>query len=226
MIKLSERSKLGGILSFNMSPKLSCEHKTKWCGLYCYGLRGGRMSTQKAKEMYRENYMASHRQDFPEKMIEALSKIPQHRRQSFRIHSVGDFYSVVYYLKWVQIAGNSTFTSYLAYTRNLEVAILANLYRSTVPNMTVRYSMDPATVTGPKYIHHLPTSLVIPHRFKKLEHWTPIMVNGLEYNVCTFGNCINCLRCWVSKGRVAFPQKYAAIDKSIDYSNMEIHIKP
>ena len=90
---------------FSLPPVKTCT-PTPWClqgrhgKVACYGLRG-RMIWPNVTSSFKQMYAASKRRDFPDKMSAEIQKasVPY-----VRIHVTGDFYSVPYIRKWIEIA--------------------------------------------------------------------------------------------------------------------------
>jgi hypothetical protein len=148
---------------------------------------------------YEENYRISQSDDFVILMNHALSM----NERFFRIHALGDFYSIEYFNKWVTIARSNPHITFMAYTRNHEVFELPR-----PDNLRLLYSTDRPTPTSFRM------ATVVESSLKKLEHLTPVSFDGVEYRVCTSADCIHCLACWLENFNIAFPQKYPVHDDS------------
>lgn len=85
-------SKLGVIPSFSLPVLKTCPGKTEFCSRLCYGLKG-RFTRQRIRELIQNNLEASRQPDFVERMVREILKA---KPEAFRLHVIGDFYSVEY----------------------------------------------------------------------------------------------------------------------------------
>lgn len=119
---LSKDKKEKGILGFSLPNKKCnrnvCIHSTDLCEKYCYGNSVFRHSNKGKKVLATEivaqnNYKVSLTNEFIEDVCKELNLINPKR---VRIHSTGgDFYSLKYFEKWIEIikrSGNIYFTAY------------------------------------------------------------------------------------------------------------------
>ena len=78
----------------------TCPGKTPFCDRYCYGLKG-MFTLPQIKQKNEMRLEASEKSDFVPTIVEEIRKT---RTPAFRLHVIGDFYSVKYIEKWIQIA--------------------------------------------------------------------------------------------------------------------------
>lgn len=83
----------------------------------------------------------SRRRDFVDLICAAIVK---HRTRLVRIHSVGDYYSPPYILKWAEIAKQNPWTEFLSYTRAWRIRELVSALRklAALPNVSLWLSAD------------------------------------------------------------------------------------
>jgi len=96
----SWNTKMGVVPSFSLPVLKTCPGKTDFCSRLCYGL-SGRFALQRMREIYQSNLEASKQADFVEGIVREILKT---KAEVFRLHVVGDFYSVEYVEKWIEIA--------------------------------------------------------------------------------------------------------------------------
>ncbi|MBA7692004.1 hypothetical protein ES703_100560 [subsurface metagenome] len=176
-------SKLGVLPSFSLPVLKTCPGKTEFCSRLCYGLRG-RFTHQRIKEIYENNLKASKQPDFVERIVRGILKT---KAGVFRLHVVGDFYSVEYVERWLEIAERLPDVKFFGSTRSWRTPGL----RDTVvrfrdlPNVYLRASIDPTHLDKPSC------------------SWGVWSVEG-EGDPCPhdFGlgkHCITCQKCWQTK---------------------------
>lgn len=194
-IVIGKTVKLNDIRHFSIS-RSSCTYATPECKKYCYGAHG-RFLFHWVTDAYEHNYRASKEESFTDLMNEKLSI----NERFFRIHAVGDFYSVEYFKKWVQITKTNPHITFMAYTRNPEVFDIPR-----PDNFRLLHSLD-----KPEPSNHR-MAVVVHSSYKKAEHLTSVSFDDVEYRLCTISNCIKCLACWLEDFNIAFPQKYPIHD--------------
>jgi hypothetical protein len=115
----NRKLKRDGIWSFNLPAKKTCG-QAKECLKYCYADKGAYRYPAVQASMQR-NWDASKLSSFVERLNEEL-----HRKKPFavRIHDSGDFYSLSYFKKWVEVASNNPSVIFYAYTK--EVMMIKN----------------------------------------------------------------------------------------------------
>lgn len=126
-IRIQEgNSKLQGILNFNIPPLTTCPFKTELCAVNCYAFDSYAMSRKNVSLSHQVNYQMTLRNDFVEKMIEAIEKQLNRKKYKgkkviFRIHSSGDLYSYDYLKKWIAITDHfkDREISFGCYTKSL-----------------------------------------------------------------------------------------------------------
>lgn len=179
-------SKMGQqVLLFNLPPLETCR-PSEWCRKNCYALKGYH-TFRSVKESQRKRLELSQRPDFVEL---AVAELKRSRYQYVRLHSAGDFYSEEYARKWIEIIKRCPEKLFRTTTKRVDLGwVLQEL--DSLPNMTVRESLDP---THPKPSGLLPTLTVI--------EGTPI---DRELFFCR-DDCVSCnYTCW--KERISIKVK-------------------
>lgn len=132
--------KLGTLPSFSLPVMLTCPGKTPFCERYCFGLRG-RFSQEKLKEINNRRLDATMKPNFGDIIVEEIRQV---RAPAFRLHVVGDFYSVEYIEKWIDIAERLPRVIFFGSTRSWRCRPLAEAmkrFRDMV-NVFMKASID------------------------------------------------------------------------------------
>lgn len=92
---------------FNTRAVLDCPFRSKGCESVCYATKGNHMFPS-VKNSRNASYDESKRKDFPERMTYTIRYHMNTKRfknsvMLIRIHESGDFYSVQYLRKWIEI---------------------------------------------------------------------------------------------------------------------------
>ncbi|MCK4387794.1 MAG: hypothetical protein KAW00_03385 [Dehalococcoidia bacterium] len=176
-------TKLGVLPSFSLPVLKTCPGKTEFCSRLCYGLNG-RFARQRVREIYQSNLEVSKQADFVERIVRELLKT---KPEAFRLHVVGDFYSVEYVEKWLEIADRVPDIKFFGSTRSWRVPGLRDAVTRLrdLPNVYLRASID------------------FSHLDKPSCSWGVWSIEG-EGDPCPhdYGlieNCITCKKCWQNK---------------------------
>jgi len=136
------------------------------------------------REIQEANLEASQREDFIKKMGYELARV---KSEAFRLHVVGDFYSVDYVENWVEIASRFPDMIFFGSTRSWRVPGLESAVAmfAALPNVHMRASID------------------FTHQDRPEPGWKVISIED-EGVSCPqdYGwgkDCFNCKRCWQSK---------------------------
>ena len=86
------------------------------CQKYCYAQKGNYTRFPIVQELMEQKYKISKTEEFIPLMNEEIQK---KKAKYIRIHDSGDFYSVAYLLKWVQIANENKSVIFYAYTKSI-----------------------------------------------------------------------------------------------------------
>lgn len=176
-------TKLGVLPSFSLPALKTCPGKTEFCSRLCYGLNG-RFARQRMRELYQSNLEVSKQADFVERIVRGILKT---KTGVFRLHVVGDFYSVEYVEKWLEIADRLPDVKFFGSTRSWRVPGLRDTVERfrDLPNVYLRASID------------------FSHLDKPSDSWRVWSIEG-EGDPCLhdYGlaeSCITCKKCWQTK---------------------------
>ena len=174
---------MGVLPSFSLPPMKTCPGRTPFCRQFCYGLRG-RLAWVRLREIQEANLETSKQDDFIERMGREIARV---NTEAFRLHVVGDFYSVDYVKKWVEIASSFPNLIFFGSTRSWRVPSLKSAVEifAALPNARMRASID------------------FTHQDRPDNGWKVISVEeegeSCPHDYGWVENCFNCKRCWQSK---------------------------
>ena len=122
--KMKKTSKENKVKIFNFSipayktkaGKLTCPF-AKDCIKYCYAQKGNYTRFPKIGELMEQKYNISKQDNFVELMN---TEIKRKKATHVRIHDSGDFYSIKYLNKWLQIAKDNKNIIFYAYTKSIQ----------------------------------------------------------------------------------------------------------
>ena len=115
MLLRKGNTKLGSrIWHFSVPNVHTCPGRTETCESVCYVTRYVKRFSR-IELMYQDNYRASLRPDFPDRIID---EIRERKVRILRIHVSGDFYSVEYLDKWLKVVQSCKDTVFVAFTRS------------------------------------------------------------------------------------------------------------
>lgn len=175
---------------FNLPSVSTCKYRTSFCKKNCYALRTEKRFGTKVINHRKANLKLSKRNDFVDIICQEIKKL---KLNKVRIHESGDFYSVEYFLKWVEISRRNPDVIFLAYTKNRDLI----KYR-TGDNFKLYFSID--HTSDADYRNRL------KNKRKAEIVMTPVkgefncfpMREKKEYNYC--GS--KCLHCWNGVNKV------------------------
>ncbi len=182
-------SKMGPeVLIFNLPPLLTCK-ASEWCKKNCYALKG-RHCWPSVKESQQKRLELSRRTDFVEL---AVAELKRRRPQYVRLHSAGDFYSVEYARKWLEIIKQCPKILFRTTTKRTDLGeVIREL--DSLPNMIVRESLDPSR---PK-----PSGLL---RTVTLVIGTPVEPDFDKKLIFCKEYCVACgYTCWLQRNSIKF----------------------
>jgi len=96
--------------------KITCPF-AKECVKYCYAQKGNYTRFPIIQELMEKKYNISKQDNFVELMTNEIKK---KKAKYIRIHDSGDFYSIKYLNKWVQIAKDNKKVIFYAYTKSIK----------------------------------------------------------------------------------------------------------
>jgi len=125
--KMKKTSKENSAKIFNFSipayktrsGKITCPFADS-CVKYCYAQKGNYTRFPKIQELMEEKYKISKTNNFITLMNEEIKK---KKATHIRIHDSGDFYSIAYLKKWVDIAKANKDVIFYAYTKSIKFFI-------------------------------------------------------------------------------------------------------
>lgn len=189
---------------WNLPSIKTCPFSTPQCRKNCYA--------KKAENIYpnvlpsrENNYNDSLDNDFVVNMVETIVKLANKRKNKgkkifFRIHESGDFYSVEYMKKWVEIASyitqfNDIDITFLAYTKSIKFYdLIRGAELVDIPNnFIVRSSIWSDTLEVNKALTdkwNLPIYTA--------SNCPQIYVSDYGYSYCPCNNCGTCQKCYKS----------------------------
>ena len=176
--------KLGVLPSFSLPVITTCPGKTPFCEFYCFGLKGN-FKLQNVIEANDRRLDASLREDFVDIIIKEIRQV---KALAFRLHVVGDFYSIEYIEKWANIANRLPFVMFFGSTRSWRCDFLTvdiKRFRD-LKNVYMKASVDLTDTLTPEDCGWNVWSvegegMPCPHDEGKVE------------------NCAACKRCWTLK---------------------------
>ncbi len=197
----------------------SCVHfRTRDCNKGCYA-QVGNMANARAVARYLLNYELSMLDSF----VDRVNKQIQKKRKALkkrngittvrywyvvrvRIHSVGDFYSNEYFLKWIQIVKDNPKVKFLAYTKNTEID-----FNLAPKNLKLKFSIDPSTVNiNPTAKYFSITNYEEAYGTKTTHlkpHLEPTYNDDELLGPTCRSKCKDCRFCWNEDSNIVFPLK-------------------
>ena len=98
------------------SGKITCPFADS-CVKYCYAQKGNYTRFPKIGELMEEKYKITKQDNFILLMNEEIKK---KRATHIRIHDSGDFYSIKYLIKWIDISIQNPDVIFYAYTKSIK----------------------------------------------------------------------------------------------------------
>jgi DNA repair photolyase len=122
--KLKKTSKLNNAKIFNFSipayktrsGKITCPFADT-CIKYCYAQKGNYTRFPKIQQLMEQKYKITKQDNFILLMNEEIKK---KKATHIRIHDSGDFYSIKYLIKWIDIATQNKNVIFYAYTKSIK----------------------------------------------------------------------------------------------------------
>tara|TARA_R110001606_G_scaffold374683_1_gene532607 strand:+ start:1057 stop:1659 length:603 start_codon:yes stop_codon:yes gene_type:complete len=115
------------------SGKVTCPFAAA-CVKYCYAQKGNYTRFPIVQELMEKKYEISKQNNFNSLMNEEIKK---KKATHIRIHDSGDFYSIKYLAKWIQIAEYNKEVIFYAYTKSIKFFVDGLLLP---PNMKIIFS--------------------------------------------------------------------------------------
>lgn len=142
LLKIGTNTKLGrGIAGFSLPAVSTCPGRTKLCEGICYATSGF-FRFRNVQSSLQRSYEASRDDGFATVVSDEIRR--RRSIKAVRIHPSGDFYSVEYIAKWIDIVKSSPNTSFWGYTRSWRRPELVDKLRelAELPNIELFASID------------------------------------------------------------------------------------
>lgn len=188
MLCIQGNRKLGKLPHFSLPPVTTCPGKTELCEKICYGLHG-QFTLPNVIEALARRYELSQADSFVGDMIGEVYKLHLPLIKGlypYRLHEVGDFYSLDYILKWDKIISACPGVTFYGYTRAWrDPELLPALEELRLyPNLILHASIDWS------------------HEDRPPPDWRIVSI-GLQGNLCSYERhkvktCMECGRCFLS----------------------------
>jgi len=136
ILKAGNRKLDKSVLIFNLPDVLTCPGASLGCLRFCYA-RLAKSNNPKSTAIARyARYLIALRSDFSEIMFKELKN---KRKSTIRIHESGDFFSLEYFRKWVEVARRLPNKTFYAYTKSW---FIAQHLSELPPNFIIIFSLD------------------------------------------------------------------------------------
>ena len=177
-------AKTGNLPSFSLPVLVTCPGQTPFCNRYCYGLKG-QFTMLTVKEKNDTRLDATLRDDFVDIIVHEVRKT---RAPAFRLHVIGDFYTVEYIEKWIEIANRLPLVIFFGSTRSWRCEFLSMPLKRfrDLPNVYIKASVDLTDTLDP---------------FSCGWHVWSVEGEGIScpHDYGLVENCLACKRCWTVK---------------------------
>jgi len=176
--------KLGILPSFSLPAITTCPGKTLFCDQFCFGLQG-RYKMDNVKRANDRRLDATLRDDFVDTIVTEVREV---NPPAFRLHTVGDFYTVEYIKKWIDIAMELPEIIFFGSTRSWRCDFMAAILKKFrgMSNVYLKASIDLTDPQGHPYCG-----------------WRTWSVEGpgipCPHDYGLVDNCAACKRCWTVK---------------------------
>ena len=134
-------TKTGDAASFDIPAIKTCPSRTELCAKDCYAAKLMRIY-RNVNAKYERNLRLANSKGFVLHMIEHIPS-----NCNMRIHVSGDYYSVEYIDKWIQIVSSRKDVTFYAYTRSWRDPSLRRSLKklASLPNININLSVDDET---------------------------------------------------------------------------------
>lgn len=197
-----DNTKLGRIANCSLPPGVTCPGKTEFCSGLCTTVKKNGKPGKPRQRCYAQKSWKQYpdvRRSWAENMTPEfwpmLNQFLKRKPELFRIHVAGDFHSLPYILRWVQIAKTHPETTFLAFTRSWRIPALRRALEMlrAMPNVRLFASCDPETGEAPMgwrvaWMGERPGHFICP---------------GSAREDAT--TCSDCKKCWGKVKRICFP---------------------
>ena len=136
ILKAGNRKLDKSVLIFNLPDAYTCPGASLGCLQFCYA-KPSKSNNPKSTALARyARYLITLRADFAEIMFNELKK---KKKSVIRIHESGDFYSLTYFRKWIEVAKRLPEKTFYAYTKSW---FIAQHLDELPPNFIIIFSLD------------------------------------------------------------------------------------
>jgi hypothetical protein len=136
ILKAGNRKLDKSILIFNLPDAYTCPGASIGCLRFCYA-KPSKSNNPKSTALARyARYLITQRPDFADIIVNELKR---KRACVVRIHESGDFYSVEYFRKWLEVARRLPAKTFYAYTKSW---FIANHLNELPDNFIIIFSLD------------------------------------------------------------------------------------
>lgn len=191
---------------FNTRPVKDCPFATEGCKAVCYATKGNHVF-KSVKESRERSYNDSKLADFSERMIYTIATEKQSKRYKdsvmlIRVHESGDFYSIQYLRKWIEILkaykGDMS-VQFKLYTKSSPFFLMLTEEEKELINsmlatsqLSINLSLDDTT-TAEQFDNYLKMRKAFP---KANTYYATEDPNKVKHdNVCDCANCAKCGTC-------------------------------
>jgi hypothetical protein len=183
-------------LIWNLPAQITCPFATEHCKKSCYAKKAERLYPQVLPSRMK-NLEDSRRADFVDKMIATIlhtisGRAYKGKKIIFRIHESGDFYSLEYTAKWLEIIRRLAWVENLkfeVYTKSIKFLHDLGWREEDYPNFEVMASVWDDT--SAENLH-----LIEIHNMRIYTAFTlEEFAKQIGYTVCECADCANCGKC-------------------------------
>jgi hypothetical protein len=191
-------TKIGNIASFSVPSLSTCPGKTSWCAKKCYAKRLEYLYPN-VKNSYANNLLASRLSNFARMMTLEIQKLPE-KIKIFRWHVGGDWASIKYMYKAIQVMKRNPTIQFYSYTKNWRVPCwlphLEILHK--VPNMELLASVDDDTIEAnewpPEHWRLSYVGKLSVEEFNKISNRKSVVCPAQQYKNITCEQCKLCFK--------------------------------
>lgn len=126
-----------GFLIWSILGHITCNGKTPLCASYCYN----NSKSFAGHIVLKTDCLITSQLSIFEKIIEKMLTLSPHKETFVRIHEDGDFYDMVYFNKWMNIAKNNKNMTFEAYTKEPELLEKVAKINAENENVVLRFSL-------------------------------------------------------------------------------------
>ena len=206
---------------FNTRALKDCPFKSAGCTAVCYATKGNHVFPS-VTESREHSFMDSQRADFAEAMVYTIHTEQKSKRYSsavmlIRIHESGDFYSLQYLRKWVQVwkaVEHNDGVQFTVYTKSFKFFLMLSEEETSIVNgclvsgrVAINLSLDDTTTSEQWKAYY-----ECKKRFPKMNTYycTEHVDNVKHDNVCDCADCAKCGKCNHGDGKTTVVKIHSA----------------